>query len=275
MTEDKQLFDSFPAYVGFGLLDRSSMCLVESPQNDPSRGFQGLPHRHVRALYRTREGEVVYCIEISNESCFVEEFWDGRAFAWTRFKTLKEALFQKFFTTDWDKHPRLLAIQRRLSAAGNITFPNLSRRGVMRVYLPCGLVFGLFIPVYNREKLTRIEELVGSKGEPFLVEGVFPGTIVQVADDDFSVTLEDYPVALISVGLMDLEYTVRYCFEKNLVSGESRQELGIHVLDQQHINPGSFIGFLGRGKSYSIVIKREGDLSVNEALRKLRVILSS
>ena len=126
-----------PPCIGFGVLD-DSRTRIEYPEDK-----NGGPI--LNASYLSYEGELVYKVRLKNESCYVEELFEGRVVGMTTSPTLQKAFFQKFLCIG--ENPRFQQMIDRITKDKNVAFVRPGRDGFRTLFFPAGLIFVLRLPV--------------------------------------------------------------------------------------------------------------------------------
>lgn len=252
-----------PEQVGFGILDLD-LTYIKPPEGPEKKAS-------FHAGYRSKNGDKVYEIELDGESCRIEEYFEGKAVEWTRHKTIQAAFNQKFITFFRGRHPRFLSMIDRIKNGRNVFIhnPGLSSRKI--VAFPAGFIFILRFPVVGDHRHHRIENELRNKDNPMQFMGMYDGVVITLNDTD-ELGFENRPIALFETTLLDVEEAVYFCFEHDLIC-ESQLEMRLHVMGIPDAAPGSFNVYVGDGKrilAYSVLLKRQGDISVEQAAKLMR-----
>jgi hypothetical protein len=267
MTEifDRDLREIFPDYIGFGLLDLDSLCIV-SPIDKKKEEY-------ARAMYRSREGDAVYDIKVKTTSCYVEEFYQGKTIGVTQSRTVESAFQQKFVTCHWEEHPRFMEIVQRIGKVRNVTPPQVFENDTQSAVFPAGTI--LILQFASNKLREKDIEALGHIKYPAKLEGLSKGIILRVASDN-EVTMENCFVVQLSTIPLNLEEAINFCFDHDLVPHGKLKELGLHILYIPEAVPGSFMLYPGNNrelKAYSIILQREGDVSLTRALDLIKAAL--
>ena len=269
MTEifDTDLREIFPDYIGFGLLDLDSICIV-SPIDRKKKEY-------ARAVYRSRQGDVVYDVMVNTTSCHIEEFYQGKVIGVSQSATIESAFQQMLMTCHWEEHPRFMEIAQRFGSSLNITLPRPLKNNMQCAVFPAGTIFILQF-VLNEEGTKSIEALRGIK-YPVKLETLSRGMILRLTSDN-EVTREDCIVVQLSVIPLNLEEAINFPSVHGLVRPGKSKELGLHILYIPEAVPGSFMLYPGKSqdlKAYSIILQRKGDVSLSRALDLIKAALVS
>ena len=247
--------DRFPSCIGFGTLD-ASRTRIEHPEDK-----NGEPILNVS--YITSKGELVYEVRLEKESCYVEEFFEGRVIGGTKSTTLEMAFFRHFLW--WGSNPRFRKMLERITKDKNVALVRPGRDGFRSVYFPEGLIFILRLPVVPYDRITETEPKLRDISSHVRIDGVYEGKIITAGQG----RLTNYFARFVDfvATLWNFEETVDLIFERGLVP--QYPEMGLFILDPADAAPGSFKVYLGeegtRMEAYGLLLDRPGDIHVIEA----------
>ena len=157
-----------PPCIGFGVLDDSRTRIEFSHDKDGEASLV--------VSYRSYEGELVYKVRLEKESCYVEEFFEGRVIGGTRSTTLERAFNRHFLW--WASNPRFRDMIDRITAEKNVALVRPGRHGLRSVYFPEGLIFILRLPVVPYDRMKEVEpKLLKVRSHVFL-EGIYGGEFI-------------------------------------------------------------------------------------------------
>lgn len=276
---EQDFSELFPEYIGFGVRDLDLLRIVCSGERK---------RETVRAGYRSKEGDLVYAIEMDGESCQVEEYFDGSVIGMTKAKTLEEAFSQKFMTFDPLSHPRFKQMIERITANRNIYFQPFDETRV--VSFPAGLHFILRLPIVGDEREEIINMEIKNKVFSFDIdfEGITDGNIIRFltrkipggsyyengeskVKEDTQITAESRHIADFSTTLLDLEEAVQLCCDLDLVLDPEPpyKVYGLVIMEVAQSVPGALFSHPGNNVgcyAYSVLLNRPGDILLQQAI---------
>jgi hypothetical protein len=272
------LIEIFPEKIGFGARNFDSLAVACSTKT--------VGEYYAIADYFSKDGDLVYHIEIHDDFCRVNEYCNGREIGLTRANNLEEAFKQKFNSFQAFEHPRFCEVAKKIATNGNVYFQPISQNRFL--FFPAGLIFILRLPIINDEVEKLITRKIEYKALPFdlKLEGVYKGTIIRLLNRDNEITyMEERPVADFSTTLYDLEESLRFLLSLNVVVEYSPEFVpyGLVVLEAAQAVPGSFMSHPGshpnpgstRGcRLYSVLLSRSGDLSLKRAIELYEDLIS-
>jgi hypothetical protein len=266
--EDDLTQKKFPDKLGLGILDKNS--IMESNGKSQAR-------------YYFEPGDLVYDISIDEESCIITEFFEDRLIGETKSKTLNDAFVNKFRTFNAHEHFRSKRIIERLSSEMNAYFLPFSNKRALNY--PAGLHFILRIPIFNRFQETLIEkESENILSLDLSLHNIYDGVLLKFFDNatgESSITNElrmtsDPPYTALPIRvadflttLLDLEESVEYCLNRNLIAENENAEHCIIVMEFTQSEVGTIFTIPSKKQNtaqYSILPQREKDMSIGDAL---------
>ena len=121
------------------------------------------------------------------------------------------------------------------------------------------------------EEKQLVDKLTNNR-RPLEFKEIYHSSILRISPD-YLYNLEEGSVLHFSATLLDLEEAIEFCFDSNLSSGSPFKELGLHLFYIHETFPGALMLFSGDRKelkAYSILLKRAGDIELDEALNIIR-----
>jgi len=156
---------TLPLCIGFGVLD-DSRTRIEYPEDKNGEPI-------LNASYVSYEGELVYKVRLGEESCRVEELFEGRMVGLTISPTLQKAFFQRFLCIG--SNPRFRQMMGRITKDRNIEFVRPNRDRFRTVFFPAGLILVLRLPVVPDDRMTEIEPNLREISTHVSIDGVYGG----------------------------------------------------------------------------------------------------
>jgi hypothetical protein len=258
MNVKKELAKKLPEILGFGERDDKGL-KVQYLNGDKKN-----PQIHV--VYRDRRGDLVYKVEMGNESCLIEEFFQGRSIAQAAGQTLKEAFSNLFMT--FKGNPRFQALVERMKNGKKVHIQDPSGGGIETIFFPAGFIFVLRFPVIGQERLDRIEGLNAIPLHSLRLHSINQGKIL-ILNEEGKLLHRSVPMAQITCTLWDLEESVERIFAEGLIPENESGAICLQALSVDEEVPGSFsIYHWFEGERiffFSFLLEREGDISLEQA----------
>jgi hypothetical protein len=249
----KELLEKLPKILGFGKLDEKRVRVKYS------EGTEKL--LSVQAVYRTREGDPVYQIKMTEASCQIEEIFEKQTISQARGKTLEKAFGTLMM--NFAGNPRFRELTGKIRTGKRVLIHDPGEEDPKTIFYPAGFIFFLRFPVIGRK---RVDKIKGFKTSPWpypKFESLEKGTIL-VLNEDNELSQRPVPVAEFSCTLGELEESVERIFSEGLIQEKGSGAVWLQVLTVADQVPGAFgINYCFEEDHilfFSLLLKREGDI---------------
>jgi hypothetical protein len=263
MKGEKKLLEKLPKILGFGKLDEKRVRV------EYSEGTEKFPS--VQAVYRTREGEPVYQINMTGASCRIEEIFEKQTISQSRGKTLEKAFGTLMM--NFAGNPRFRELAGKNKTGKKVLIHDPGEEDPKTIFYPAGFIFFLRFPVIGRKRVDKIMELKASPWPYPKFESLEKGTIL-VLNEDNELSQRTIPVAEFSCTLWELEESVERIFSEGLVQEKGTGAVWLQVLTVADQVPGAFgINYCFEGDRilfFSLLLKRERDIPSETLVNYLR-----
>jgi hypothetical protein len=263
MKGEKELLEKLPKILGFGKLDEKTIRV------EYSEGTERPPS--VQSVYRNREGDPVYQINMTGASWRIEEIFEKQAISQSRGKTLEKAFGTLMM--NFAGNPRFRELAGKIKTGKKVLIHDPGEEDPKTIFYPAGFIFFLRFPVIGRKRVDKIKKFKGSPWPCPKFESLEQGTIL-VLNEDNELFQRTVPVAEFSCTLWELEESVRRIFSERLISDKESGDVWLQVLMGADQVPGAFgINYCFEGDRilfFSLLLKREGDIPSETLMSYLR-----
>jgi hypothetical protein len=263
MKGEKELFEKLPIILGFGKLDDRKV-KVEYPE-----GTEKIPM--IKVVYRDCKGDPVYRVEMTEDSCRIEELFENQTIGQSSGKTLEKAFGTLMM--NFEGNPRFRELAGKIKGGRRVIIHDPGEEGTKTIFFPAGFVFFLRFPVIGQDRLRKIEGLKASPWHSPRFESLEQGTVL-ILNEENELSYRSVPVAEFNCTLWDLEESVKRIFAEGMIPENESGAICLQVLTVADQEPGSFaINYWFEGDRiffFSLLLKREGDIPSETAIDFLK-----